>query len=69
VSVGDRLIDRWFPCKAVDDAVATPVGSGRNEKAIFPWFASRPIAQARAAVLTALLPNRDDLRPLIEQAV
>ena len=40
---------------AVDEACGTPVGSGRNEKAIFTWFASRPIAQARAAVLCSLL--------------
>jgi putative DNA methylase len=69
MSVGDRMIDRWFPCNAVDDSVGTPFGSGKNEKAIFPWFASRPIAQARAAVLAALLPDRHDLRPLVERAL
>lgn len=71
-TVGDvrsRLIDHWFPCGAVDAAVLTPAGSGRSEKAIFPWFASRPIAQARAAVLTTLLPDDDKLRALVEQAV
>ena len=47
-----RLIDRWFPVAAVDEACGTPAGSGRIEKAIFTWFASRPIAQARAAALT-----------------
>ncbi|NMO37314.1 DUF1156 domain-containing protein [Streptomyces sp. GMY01] len=55
---GNRLIDRWFPCASVDAAVGKPAGSGRSEKALFTWFASRPIAQARAAVLTALLPDR-----------
>lgn len=64
-----RLIDQWFPCTAVDAAVGTPAGSGRSEKAIFPWFASRPIAQARAAVLTSLLPCDDSLRGWIESAV
>ncbi len=54
------LIERWFPVAAVDQACGTPVGSGRNEKAIFTWFASRPIAQARAAVLTSLLSNTGD---------
>lgn len=55
------LIERWFPVAAVDEACGTPVGSGRNEKAIFTWFASRPIAQARAAVLTSMLTAaRDD---------
>lgn len=67
--VPSRLIDQWFPCSAVDAAVLTPAGSGRSEKAIFPWFASRPIAQARAAVLTTLLPADDRLKPLVEQAV
>jgi putative DNA methylase len=67
--VRSRLIDRWFPCGAVDAAVLTPAGSGRSEKAIFPWFASRPIAQARAAVLTTLLPADGGLKPLVEQAV
>lgn len=64
-----KLIDRWFPCAAVDEAVGTPTGSGRSEKAIFTWFASRPIAQARAAVLTALLGDDIETRPLIEAAV
>lgn len=54
------LIERWFPVAAVDEACGTPVGSGRNEKAIFTWFASRPIAQARAAVLTSLLSSTGD---------
>ena len=48
-----RLIDRWFPCAAVDAAVNTPAGSGLSEKALFTWFASRPIAQARAVVLAS----------------
>ncbi|NBH10358.1 DUF1156 domain-containing protein [Amycolatopsis sp. SID8362] len=65
----ERLIDYWFPCAVVDAAVGSPAGSGRNEKAIFPWFASRPIAQARAAVLTALLPDDASLRPWVERAV
>lgn len=63
-----RLIDRWFPVAAVDEAVGTPVGSGRNEKALFTWFASRPVAQARAAVLTATLGPGTDHR-LVESAV
>lgn len=67
--VPSRLIDHWFPCAAVDAAVGTPAGSGRSEKAISPWFASRPIAQARAAVLTSLLPDDDSLHAWVEQAV
>jgi hypothetical protein len=46
--VTSRMIDHWFPCGAVDEAVQTPAGSGLSEKALFTWFASRPIAQARA---------------------
>ena len=68
-SNNNRLIDRWFPCAAVDVAVRTTAGSAKNEKAIFTWFASRPIAQARAAVLCALLPDEHDLHPLVDAAV
>ena len=64
-----KIIDAWFPCAAVDDACGNPTGSGKNEKAIFTWFASRPIAQARAAVATALLPDLPDTRPLIDAAI
>ncbi|CAI7979123.1 putative DNA methylase [Frankia sp. Hr75.2] len=64
-----RLIDVWFPCREVDQAVGTARGSGRSEKALFTWFASRPIAQARAAVLCSLLPdtaqNRADIRAVV----
>jgi len=67
--VNHRLIDRWFPVAAVDDACRTPFGSGRVEKAIFTWFASRPIAQARAAALTSLLPSDDVYRDDVEIAV
>jgi len=63
------MIERWFPVAAVDQAVGTPAGSGRSEKAIFTWFASRPIAQARAAVLTAMLPEDPELRPLVKLAI
>ena len=66
---GTRLIDRWFPVAAVDAACGTPAGSGRVEKAIFSWFASRPIAQARAAAMTALLPNDPKYKPIIETAI
>jgi adenine-specific DNA methylase len=64
-----RLIDRWFPVGAVDEACRTTAGSGLTEKALFTWFASRPIAQARAAALTALLPHEMGLKSLVEAAV
>lgn len=69
-NIAARMIDTWFPCREVDRAVKTPAGSGRSEKALFTWFASRPIAQARAAVLCSLLPdspaNRADVRAAVE---
>lgn len=64
-----RLIDTWFPCQAVDAAVGTSAGSGLSEKALFTWFASRPIAQARAAVLCSLLPDTRENRADIKTAV
>ncbi len=64
-----RMIDQWFPCAEVDVAVGTPAGSGRSEKALFTWFASRPIAQARAAILTTLLPDLHDLRVDVRAAI
>lgn len=64
-----RMIDRWFPCGAVDAACKTPAGSGLNEKAIFTWFASRPLAQARAAVACALLEDDPGMRKAVDGAV
>jgi putative DNA methylase len=63
------MIDRWFPVAAVDEACGTTAGSGLTEKAMFTWFASRPIAQARAAALTSLLPDETSLKPQIEAAI
>lgn len=68
-AVDRRLIDNWFPCGAVDEAVNTTAGSGRNEKAIFTWFASRPIAQARAAVIGTLVADDKQLRPHVQAVV
>lgn len=64
-----RMIDTWFPCAEVDRAVGTPAGSGLSEKALFTWYASRPLAQARAAVLCSLLPDTDPFRALVRRAV
>ena len=55
-----RMIERWFPCQEVSENSATGWGSGRTEKALFTWFAARPSAQARAAVLCSLLPWPDE---------
>jgi putative DNA methylase len=65
----ERMIDRWFPVAAVDEACGTPSGSGRVEKAVFSWFASRPIAQARAAAITSLLPNDATAKADVERAI
>ena len=65
----ERMIDRWFPVTTVDEACATPAGSGRVEKAVFSWFASRPIAQARAASMTSLLSNDPTYKKDIETAI
>lgn len=70
-----RMIERWFPCAEVSEASASGWGSGKSEKALFPWFAARPLAQAKAAVLTSLLPWPDDvvrqreLQDLVRQAM
>ncbi|MEV4751649.1 hypothetical protein AB0K21_35285 [Streptosporangium sp. NPDC049248] len=55
-----RMIERWFPCAEVSAATASGWGSGKSEKALFTWFAARPLAQAKAAVLTSLLPWSED---------
>ncbi|MCZ7536065.1 MAG: DUF1156 domain-containing protein [Acidimicrobiia bacterium] len=57
-----RMIERWFPCAEVSDASESGWGSGKSEKALFIWFAARPLAQAKAAVITSLLPWPDDTR-------
>jgi len=54
------MIERWFPCAEVSEASGSGWGSGQSEKALFTWFAARPLAQAKAAVLTSLLPWPDD---------
>ena len=55
-----RMIERWFPCAEVSQASDSGWGSGKSEKALFTWFAARPLAQAKAAVLTSLLPWPED---------
>ena len=51
-----RMIERWFPSAQVSAAAATTWGRGKTEKGLFTWFAARPPAQAKAAVLCSLLP-------------
>ena len=56
-----RMIERWFPCTEVSEQSAgRGWGSAFAEKSLFTWFASRPIAQAKAAVICSLLPWPDD---------
>jgi putative DNA methylase len=51
-----RMIERWFPCAEVSEASQSGWGSGKSEKNLFTWFAARPLAQAKAAVMSSLLP-------------
>ena len=51
-----RMIERWFPCAEVSKASGSGWGHGKVEKTLFPWFAARPPAQAKAAVVCSLLP-------------
>ena len=56
-----RMIERWFPCQEVSENTDSGWGSGNSEKNLFTWFAARPLAQAKAAVICSLLPWPDDL--------
>ena len=55
-----RMIERWFPCQEVSENSDSGWGSGNSEKNLFTWFAARPLAQAKAAVVCSLLPWPDD---------
>src|SRR5258708_29318820 len=55
-----RMIERWFPCTEVSDASQNGWGSGNSESSMWVWFAKRPLVQAKAAVLTSLLPWPED---------
>jgi len=55
------MIERWFPCEEVSENTDSGWGSGKSEKALFTWFAARPLAQAKAAVICSLLPWPEDL--------
>lgn len=56
---GPRIIERWFPCAEVSAASSSGWGSSNAETLLMSWFAKRPLAQARAAVLCSLLPWPD----------
>jgi putative DNA methylase len=51
-----RMIERWFPTAEVSANSETGWGSGNQERNLFTWFAARPTAQAKAAVICSLLP-------------
>lgn len=55
------MIERWFPCAEVSAASGSGWGSGNTESSLWVWFAKRPVAQSKAAVLTSLLPWPDTL--------
>lgn len=54
------MIERWFPCAEVSASSNAGWGSGNTERSLFTWFAARPTAQAKAAVICSLLPWPDD---------
>lgn len=71
-----RMIERWFPCAEVSEHSERGWGNGKAEKSLFPWFASRPLAQAKAAVICSLLPwpeddkvEQDRLKALVRRAM
>lgn len=70
-----RMIERWFPCAEVSANAESGWGSGNAEKYVFPWFAARPTAQAKAAMLCSLLPWPDNvaeqerLKTLVQKAM
>lgn len=55
-----RMIERWFPSAEVSACSAAGWGSGNQERNLMTWFAARPTAQAKAAVICSLLPWPDD---------
>ena len=70
-----RMIERWFPCAEVSEHSARGWGSGSAEKSLFTWFASRPLAQAKASVICSLLPwpenhkEQNDLKELVRESL
>lgn len=70
-----RMIERWFPCAEVSAASTSGWGSGNSERKLFTWFAARPSAQARAAVICSLLPwpadesEQERLQGLVRKAM
>src|SRR5438128_2312308 len=50
------MIERWFPGAEVSENSDSGWGSGNTERNLFTWFAARPSAQAKAAVICSLLP-------------
>ncbi len=69
-----RMIERWFPCQEVSENSEGGWGSGNTEANLFTWFAKRPMSQAKAAVLSCLLPwpekagEQRRLQELVRQA-
>ena len=54
-----RMIERWFPSAEVSANSDKGWGSGNSEISLFMWFAKRPTAQAKAAIVCSLLPWPD----------
>ncbi|WP_237174246.1 DUF1156 domain-containing protein [Prescottella equi] len=69
------MIERWFPSAEVSGNSVKGWGSGNQERGLFTWFAARPVAQAKAAVLCSLLPwpdnatDQERLQKLVREAM
>ena len=69
------MVERWFPSAEVSENSNSGWGSGNQERNLFTWFAARPTAQAKAAVICSLLPWPDEegeqkrLQDLVRQAM
>lgn len=70
-----RMIERWFPCAEVSSSSDKGWGSGNQERGLFTWFAARPAAQAKAAVICSLLlwpeepAEQERLQSLVREAM
>ena len=70
-----RMIERWFPCAEVSASSRLGGGQETRKRGLFTWFAERPTAQAKAAIICSLLPWPDDeaeqkrLQALVQEAM
>ena len=51
----DKVIEHWFPIREVAERCRHGWGRGDDVSRVGPWFALRPPAACRAAILCSLL--------------